>query len=91
MQLVETDSGWHLSGHFSSSDLMAIKKGLSAKVFHKYAELDISELGAINAPIIALMIEVRRHCESLLLTGCRSEFREMLKLYGLESIFQFSS
>jgi len=43
----------------------------------------------MNAPIIALLIEIRRSGKALTLLGCRAEFKEMFKLYGVQKIFQF--
>lgn len=90
MELHTSDSGWRLTGHYDADSLLKIKKKLAGVGSHACSILDLSELSSINAPVIALMIEIRRHSDALTLKGCREEFREMLKLYGVECIFQFA-
>lgn len=90
MELHSSDQGWRLTGHYDADSLLKIKKKLASLESHASSVLDLSELRTINAPIIALMIEIRRHTDTLTLKGCRDEFREMLKLYGVECIFQFA-
>lgn len=90
MELHSLDQGWCLEGHYSADSLLKIKQKLMGQGVQQESILDLSKLNTINAPVIALMIEIRRHSNSLTLKGCRAEFREMLKLYGVECIFQFA-
>ncbi|WP_417551370.1 hypothetical protein [Marinomonas fungiae] len=90
MELHSSDQGWHLTGHYDADSLLKIKKKLAGERVPVSNSLDLSELKTINAPVIALMIEIRRYSDVLTLKGCREEFREMLKLYGVECVFQFA-
>lgn len=90
MEMHSSNQGWRLEGHYTAGSLLKIKQKLMRQETQQDGVLDLSELKSINAPVIALMIEIRRHSDSLTLKGCREEFREMLKLYGVECIFQFA-
>lgn len=90
MEMHSSNQGWRLEGHYTANSLLKIKQTLMRQETQQDGVLDISKLKSINAPIIALMVEIRRHSDSLTLLGCREEFREMLKLYGVECIFQFA-
>ncbi|SBS27344.1 hypothetical protein MAQ5080_00795 [Marinomonas aquimarina] len=90
MELHASEQGWRLTGHYDADSLLKIKQRLEGASDHANGSLDLSQLQAINAPVIALLIEIRRRSDTLTLKGCREEFREMLKLYGVECIFQFA-
>lgn len=91
MQLEKGGSSeWRLSGSYDANSLLMIKKSVASLNVEGDLALDVSELETINAPIIALLLELRRHCESLTLIQCREDFKDMLQLYGLECIFQFA-
>lgn len=90
MELHSSNKGWALSGRYDANSLLKIKQRLVGAENQEGGFLDLSNLETINAPIIALMIEIRRRHDALILKGCREEFREMLKLYGVEDIFQFA-
>ncbi|MBJ7549549.1 hypothetical protein [Marinomonas ostreistagni] len=89
MQIQTSDSLWSLSGHYDAKQLLKIKKSLIGRERVAEVLLDIAELSTMNAPIIALLIEIRRTSSSLVLRGCRAEFKELLKLYGVQGIFKF--
>lgn len=92
MQLHDTDSDqpWRLEGRYSQADLLKIQKKFSALTSQGELTLDVGDLETINAPVIALLLELRRHCDALILSRCRDDHREMLQLYGLEDIFRFA-
>lgn len=90
MQLEASQGEWTLSGGYDAAGLLAIKKEVSRFGLSGDMILNIAKLESINAPIIALLLELRRHCQSLTLVQCREDFKEMLQLYGLECIFNFA-
>ncbi|RUM50383.1 MAG: hypothetical protein DSY85_13740 [Marinomonas sp.] len=89
MELQTEDAVWRLAGRYDATELLKIKKSLVGVKCSSDQSLDLSGLESMNAPIIALLIEIRRSGKALTLLGCRAEFKEMFKLYGVQKIFQF--
>ncbi|RDL45780.1 hypothetical protein DN730_01655 [Marinomonas piezotolerans] len=87
MDLQASKEGWKLSGAYSLDDLFKIKSELSQYGFDGNVMVDVSELEVINAPIISLLLEFRRHSNALQLVGGNADFYDMLRLYGLERVF----
>lgn len=92
MQLLhnENDQHWRLEGRYSQDSLLKIQQKIVGLECKGDIVLDVAQLETINAPIIALLLEFRRHSDSLTLAQCREDYREMLQLYGLEDVFEFA-
>lgn len=87
MKLSASKGGWELSGDYSLDSLLKIKSELTHYGVSGDVVIDVAELKEMNAPILSLLLEIRRHSDSVLLTGGGEDFYEMLTLYGLEAIF----
>lgn len=90
MKLTASKEGWKLSGAYSLDSLLKIKSELPHYGVAGNVVIDVSKLDEINAPVLSLLLEIRRHSDAVLLTGGYDGFYEMLKLYGLESIFDIA-
>ncbi|MBM6549861.1 STAS domain-containing protein [Marinomonas ostreistagni] len=85
-----TDPTWRLEGRYDQDSLLKIQQKLTGLKQQGDLILDVADLETINAPVIALLLELRRHSRSLTLARCRDDYREMLQLYGLENMFDFA-
>ncbi|MFD1383934.1 STAS domain-containing protein [Rhodanobacter aciditrophus] len=88
MRLSSSKEGFKLEGAYSLDNLLKIKSELSHYGFEGNVRVDLSELKSINAPILSLLLEMRRHTDSIVLYGGSEDFYDMLRLYGLEAIFE---